>query len=307
MKRYGNPDVIVTDMFRFYGAAMKVIGNAGRRETGHWKDDKAENSHLPFRRRERAMLRFRQMRCLQQFTTVQAPVHNHFNQERHLYTRACLKLNRTAALAGSRCLGAAWGGLHSPRNDWFALVCWCGRLHPNEIAMCRAGAVWHQQWEGAIHRTITPLGIDLAKSVFQLHGGRCCGGCSAEEAATRSGSHFIGKLEPCLIGMEAYATSHYRAREIEALGHVPKMRSSHLRRALVVGATSATRRAPTTDTRSGVWVRSLPERKPTRRVTVAITNKTARTVWALLAKEEDYKAIGNLNAGERQRRLTSPR
>lgn len=69
------------------------------------------------------------------------------------------------------------------------------------------------------------------------------------------------------------------------------MGNGYLRRLLVVGATSVTLRAPTTDTLSGAWVRSLLERKPTRLVTVAIANKTARTAWALLAKGEDYKAV----------------
>ena len=99
MKRYGQPEVIVTDKLRSYGAAMKVIGNAERQEMGRWKNNRAENSHLPFRRRERAMLRFRRMRSLQKFVTVHASVHNHFNQERHLYSRSNFKLNRTAALA----------------------------------------------------------------------------------------------------------------------------------------------------------------------------------------------------------------
>ena len=98
MKRYGNPEVIVTDKLRSYGAAMKDIGNATKQETGRWLNNKAENSHLPFRQRERAMLRFRQMRCLQKFTAVHSSVHNHFNQERHLYSRDNFKLNRSAAL-----------------------------------------------------------------------------------------------------------------------------------------------------------------------------------------------------------------
>ena len=75
----------------------------------------------------------------------------------------------------------------------------------------------------------------------------------------------------------------------ERLGRVSKMGNGYLRRLLVVGATSVTRRAETTDTRTGAWVRSLLERKPTRLVTVAIANKTARTAWALLAKEESYR------------------
>ena len=70
MKRYGGPEVVVTDKLRSYGAAMKVVGNADRQETGRWVNNRAENSHLPFRRRERAMLRFRQMRCLQKFAAV---------------------------------------------------------------------------------------------------------------------------------------------------------------------------------------------------------------------------------------------
>jgi putative transposase len=107
MKRYGNPEFIVTDKLRSYGAAMKVIGNASRQETGRWQNNRAENSHLPFRRRERAMQRFRRMRSLQKFVAVDSSIHNHFNQERHLYSRTNFKLNRTAALAEWRGLFAA--------------------------------------------------------------------------------------------------------------------------------------------------------------------------------------------------------
>jgi len=107
MKRHGQPEVVATDKLRSYGAAMKVIGNAARQETGRWKNNRAENSHLPFRRRERAMLRFRRTRTLQKFVSAHASVHNHFNQERHLYSRINFKLNRTAALAEWRQIGTA--------------------------------------------------------------------------------------------------------------------------------------------------------------------------------------------------------
>ena len=107
MKRFGQPHVIVTDKLRSYGAAMKDIGNADRQETGRWLNNRAENSHLPFRRRERAMLRFQRMRSLQKFAAVHASVYNLFNQERHLYSRDNFKLNRTAALTEWRQLGAA--------------------------------------------------------------------------------------------------------------------------------------------------------------------------------------------------------
>ena len=70
----------IADKLRTYGAAMKAIGNAKRKETGCWLNNRAENSHLPFRRLERAMLRFRQMRSLQKFVAVHASVHKNFNQ-----------------------------------------------------------------------------------------------------------------------------------------------------------------------------------------------------------------------------------
>ena len=72
-----------------------------------WLTNRAENSQQPFRRRERAMIRFRSMRTLQKFVAVHASIHNHFNQERHLYSRAHFKLNRTAAPAEWRQLGVA--------------------------------------------------------------------------------------------------------------------------------------------------------------------------------------------------------
>jgi putative transposase len=79
MRRDGKPEIVVTDRLKSYGAVMKVIGNVSRQPTGRWLNNRAENSHLPFRRRERAMLSFRQMRSLQNFTAVHSSIHNHFN------------------------------------------------------------------------------------------------------------------------------------------------------------------------------------------------------------------------------------
>ena len=73
MKRHGKPRAVVTDRLRSYTAAMKEIGNAEDQEVGRWLNNRAENSHQPFRRRERAMLRFRHLRSLQIFVTVHAP------------------------------------------------------------------------------------------------------------------------------------------------------------------------------------------------------------------------------------------
>ena len=87
MKKFGRPRTIVTDGLRAYSAAMKEVGNADRQEVGGRLNNRAENSHQPFRRRERAMQRFRSIKTLQKFSSVHAEVHNHFNQERHLVTR----------------------------------------------------------------------------------------------------------------------------------------------------------------------------------------------------------------------------
>ena len=79
-------------------ALMRELGNLERREMGRWKNNRVENSHLPFRRRERAMLRFRKMKTLQKFASVHASLHNHFNSERHLIDRQTFKLRRSTAL-----------------------------------------------------------------------------------------------------------------------------------------------------------------------------------------------------------------
>ena len=99
LKRHGRPEAIVTDGLRSYPAAMADLGNLDRREVGRYMNNRVENSHLPFRRRERAMLRFRQMKSLQKFASVHASLHNHFNQERHLVDRQTFKERRSAALA----------------------------------------------------------------------------------------------------------------------------------------------------------------------------------------------------------------
>jgi len=99
MKRHGNPRSVVTDGLRSYPAAMNAIGNADRQEVARWINNRAENSHQPFRRPERTMLRFRRMKTLQKFASIHGTVHNHFNQERHLIDRQTFKAKRSAALA----------------------------------------------------------------------------------------------------------------------------------------------------------------------------------------------------------------
>ena len=107
MRRYGQPEVLVTDRFPSYKATLRDLGCDHLQSCGRWLNNRVENSHLPFRRRERAMLRFRRMRSLQKFAAVHASVSNHFNKERSLSSRPLFKANRAAALAEWRGLCAA--------------------------------------------------------------------------------------------------------------------------------------------------------------------------------------------------------
>ena len=104
LKRHGLPEAITTDGLRSYKAAMSELGNRDKQDIGRWANNRVENSHLPFRRRERAMLRFRRTKTLQKFTSVHANGHNHFNAERHLVDRQTFKIRRSPALAEWRSL-----------------------------------------------------------------------------------------------------------------------------------------------------------------------------------------------------------
>lgn len=107
MRRHGKPNVLVTDRFASYKAALRDLGCIDLQACGRWLNNRVENSHRPFRRRESAMQRFRRMRSLQKFVAVHASVFNHFNKDRNLSKRDHFKLNRTAALAEWRGLCAA--------------------------------------------------------------------------------------------------------------------------------------------------------------------------------------------------------
>jgi putative transposase len=106
MKRYGRPKAIVTDRLRSYGAAMNAIGIVGRQVCGRWLNNRAENSHQPFRRREGAMAKFRDIKTLQKFASVHASIHTHFDLDRHLNRRDIFKQSRSAALLEWRELAA---------------------------------------------------------------------------------------------------------------------------------------------------------------------------------------------------------
>ena len=106
MKRYGRPRSIVTDRLRSYRSATKVIGNTADQGCGRRLNNRAEHSHQPFRRRERAMAKFRDVKTLQKFAAAHASIHNHFNHDRHLNPRDIFKQSRAVALAEWRQLAA---------------------------------------------------------------------------------------------------------------------------------------------------------------------------------------------------------
>ncbi len=74
----------------------------------------------------------------------------------------------------------------------------------------------------------------------------------------------------------------------ERLGRITKMGDQYLRQLLVVGMTSLVRQTESHPERANKWLTSLLERKPARLATVAMANKTARIVWAVLTKNEPY-------------------
>ena len=101
------PDVLVTDKLRSYGAAKAALGLSARHEQGLRKNNRAENSHQPVRRRERKMQRFKSPGSAQRFLSTHAAVHNTFNVQRHLTSRATLRALRGEALQTWRAATAA--------------------------------------------------------------------------------------------------------------------------------------------------------------------------------------------------------
>ena len=92
------PDAIVTDKLQSYGAALKDPGLARRHDFGGRKNNRAENSHLPVRQRERRMQRFKSARSAQRFLSTHATVYNTFNVQRHLISRRTLRQFRNHAM-----------------------------------------------------------------------------------------------------------------------------------------------------------------------------------------------------------------
>jgi len=93
------PSAIVTDRLPSYGAALRELGLSSRHDFGGRKNNLAENSHQPVRRRERKMQRFKSARSAQRFLSVHSSIYNLFNFQRHLISRDTLREFRDAASA----------------------------------------------------------------------------------------------------------------------------------------------------------------------------------------------------------------
>lgn len=98
----------------------------------------------------------------------------------------------------------------------------------------------------------------------------------------RSGRHFAAWL--------GLTPLQHSSGGKERLGKISKMGDQYLRRLLVVGMTALVRRAKYKPETASPWLAMLLARKPVRVVTVALANKAARIVWALMSRGDSYRA-----------------
>ena len=101
------PKLLVTDKLRSYASAFRRLRLTCPHEQGLRKNNRAENSHQPVRRREHKMQRFKSARSAQRFLNMHAAVHNTFNLQRHLVSRSTLRIFRAEAASEWRNAAAA--------------------------------------------------------------------------------------------------------------------------------------------------------------------------------------------------------
>ena len=118
LKKYGTgPEKLITDDLRSYSAAAHELGMSHRHEPGRWRNNRAENSHQPTRRRERKMQGFKSTGSAQKFLSIHAATYNNFNVQHHLTSARTHRVHPGIGYA-------------SPANisrDWFCA------LEPNRV------------------------------------------------------------------------------------------------------------------------------------------------------------------------------
>jgi hypothetical protein len=155
---------------------------------------------------------------------------------------------------------------------------------------------------------VATIGLDIAKTVFQVHGVDASGQIVIRRRSIRGRVlAFFEKLKPCLVGIEACSSSHYWARELsclaawiglgpkqnssggkDRLGSISKAGNRYLRQMLVVGAMAVIRYAERHGTRRP-WLIQFMQRRSKKVAAVALANKTARIIWALMTNGERYR------------------
>jgi transposase len=141
-------------------------------------------------------------------------------------------------------------------------------------ALERRLLAWHRQDQASRRlATIPGVGIITATALAAT---------VVDPSAFRSGREFAA-----FLGLVPRQNS---SGGKDRLGRISKKGDGYLRKLLVVGATSVIRRARTSTAASALWIKALLERRPSRVVTVAMANKTARIAWAVLARGDVYRA-----------------
>jgi transposase-like protein len=93
-----SPDAVMTDELPSYGAVLSELWMRARHITGGRINNRADNSYLPIRQRERRMQRFKSAGAAQRFLSTHAAIYNTFNVERHLISRRTMRQFRAAAM-----------------------------------------------------------------------------------------------------------------------------------------------------------------------------------------------------------------
>ena len=143
---------------------------------------------------------------------------------------------------------------------------------------------------------VSTIGLDIAKSVFQVH----CVDAAGQVVIRRQLKRryvltFFEKLSPCLVGIEACASSHHWSRKQHSsggkdrLGSISKQGDRYLRGLFMAGALAVIRYAKIHGTEHRPWLTALLARRPSKVAAIALANKMARMVWAMMARGERYK------------------